>query len=278
MAVGAVVAGAVLMPRLGRGALHLGALVTAVGVGVLTLHGAGADVDGRQLSPGLLVTGVGMGLVLSPFFDFALASVDEQETGSASGVLNANQQLGATVGVAVLGTLFFALVGAQVGTASNSVLPQLRQDVVSAGAPAASSDALADRIEACTKAMVEQTDQQARPAACRTLMETAGRGATHASRPDAYRTAVAKAERRTQVLVDDVILAAVGEARRIAARVTDAPSHRWDVSSRGCDRPGPQQRPAYSPIAPASSPTAAPSQGTPATTIARTRRGPLPHL
>ncbi|MGW1988518.1 hypothetical protein [Embleya sp. NPDC001921] len=35
------------------------------------------------------------------------ASVEDHETGSASGVLNADQQLGATLGVAILGTLFF---------------------------------------------------------------------------------------------------------------------------------------------------------------------------
>ncbi|MET7300990.1 MFS transporter [Embleya sp. NPDC005575] len=104
---GAVAAGAVLVPRFGRTVLHAGAVVMAAGVAALslTLHQVGADA--RHLAPALLFTGVGMGLVLAPFFDIAPASVDEHETGSASGLLDANQQLGATLGVAVLGTLFF---------------------------------------------------------------------------------------------------------------------------------------------------------------------------
>lgn len=56
--------------------------------------------------PGVLIVGLGMGLMIAPLFDFILAGVDDHEVGSASGVLNAVQQLGSAVGVAVLGTLF----------------------------------------------------------------------------------------------------------------------------------------------------------------------------
>ncbi|WP_406294839.1 MFS transporter [Embleya sp. NBC_00888] len=108
---GAVGAGAVLVPRFGRTVLHAGAIVMAAGAGALslTLRRLGPDVDTWHLTPALLVVGIGTGLVLAPFFDIALASVEDHETGSASGVLNANQQLGATLGVAILGTLFFDL-------------------------------------------------------------------------------------------------------------------------------------------------------------------------
>ncbi|GGR83166.1 putative actinorhodin transporter [Streptomyces aureoverticillatus] len=194
VAVGAVAAGAALVPRFGRRVMHAGAAVMAVGVaGIsLTLHGVGADVGGWQLSPGLLVTGVGMGLVLSPFFDFALASVDEHETGSASGVLNANQQLGATIGVAVLGTLFFALAAGQTGPAADSVRPELRRDIVSAGAPASSAAPLAERIGSCARARVTTADTDTEPAACRRLSASAEQGAAAADRPDAYGSAVAR--------------------------------------------------------------------------------------
>jgi formate hydrogenlyase subunit 4 len=40
-------------------------------------------------------------------FDTILASVQDHETGSASGVLNAGQQLATSIGVAVFGTIFF---------------------------------------------------------------------------------------------------------------------------------------------------------------------------
>jgi hypothetical protein len=50
---------------------------------------------------------MGMGLFVVPVFDTIIAAVTDAETGSASGVLNAIQQLGGAIGVAVLGTIFF---------------------------------------------------------------------------------------------------------------------------------------------------------------------------
>ena len=58
-----------------------------------------------------LTLGLGIGMLVSPLFGFVLASVTDEETGSASGVLNANQQLAAAVGVAVMGTIFFGALG-----------------------------------------------------------------------------------------------------------------------------------------------------------------------
>jgi predicted MFS family arabinose efflux permease len=55
---------------------------------------------------GLALGGVGLGLFTVPFFTTALSRVRPHETGSAAGLLNAVQQLGATLGVAVLGTAF----------------------------------------------------------------------------------------------------------------------------------------------------------------------------
>jgi hypothetical protein len=51
---------------------------------------------------------MGLGLLLPPLFDFIFAGVADHEVGSASGVLNAIQQLGASLGIAVLATVFFA--------------------------------------------------------------------------------------------------------------------------------------------------------------------------
>jgi EmrB/QacA subfamily drug resistance transporter len=95
--------------RLGRHLMHLGEILSALGLAgfVLTLHLAGDGVGIAAMSPALAVMGIGMGLTMAPFFDIALAGVDEAESGSASGVLTAVQQLGGAFGVAVIGTLFF---------------------------------------------------------------------------------------------------------------------------------------------------------------------------
>jgi hypothetical protein len=52
--------------------------------------------------------GVGAGASLGQLFDFILAGVGMDEVGSASGVLEAVQQLSTSVGVAALGTIFFS--------------------------------------------------------------------------------------------------------------------------------------------------------------------------
>jgi hypothetical protein len=46
-----------------------------------------------------------------PLFDIVLAGVADHEVGSAAGVLQAMQQLGMSLGVAVIGTVFFGLLG-----------------------------------------------------------------------------------------------------------------------------------------------------------------------
>jgi hypothetical protein len=50
-------------------------------------------------------------MLVSPLFDFILASVRDHEVGSASGVLNAAQQLASAIGVAAIGTVFFSTLG-----------------------------------------------------------------------------------------------------------------------------------------------------------------------
>jgi EmrB/QacA subfamily drug resistance transporter len=111
MAVGAGVSGGFLGPRYGRLVIQAGAVVSVVGWLLVLYVVHRGPVGFVDLLPGLLVAGLGMGLCVAPLFDIILASVTDAETGSASGVLNAGQQLAGAVGVAVLGTIFFAAIG-----------------------------------------------------------------------------------------------------------------------------------------------------------------------
>jgi hypothetical protein len=52
-----------------------------------------------------------MGMIFVPLFDIILGGVADDEVGSATGVLGAMEQLGMTLGVALLGTVFFGLLG-----------------------------------------------------------------------------------------------------------------------------------------------------------------------
>ncbi|MEU5884222.1 MFS transporter [Spirillospora sp. NPDC047279] len=100
--------------RFGRKVIHGGTIVMTAGVAgvIATLQAAGMGVSPWQLAPALVVTGIGMGLLMAPFFDTVLAGVEPHETGAAGGTLTAVQQLGGALGAAVLGTVFFNLLGA----------------------------------------------------------------------------------------------------------------------------------------------------------------------
>ena len=51
---------------------------------------------------------MGLGASFGQLFQFILTSVTMEEVGSASGVMEAVQQLSSALGVAVLGTIFFS--------------------------------------------------------------------------------------------------------------------------------------------------------------------------
>jgi EmrB/QacA subfamily drug resistance transporter len=104
-----MVSGFALVGRLGRHLLHLGVAVIAAGTVVLALTVTGAhSASTWDLAPSLFLIGLGAGASLGQLFDFILAGVSMDEVGSASGVLEAVQQLSSAIGVAALGTIFFS--------------------------------------------------------------------------------------------------------------------------------------------------------------------------
>ncbi len=109
LAAGATLAGAVLVPRFGRAVLQGACFVVAGGALwlYLVVDAHGLHTGSLDLVAPQLVMGLGLGLIVSPLFDFILASVTDVEVGSASGVLNAVQQLAGAIGVAGIGTVFF---------------------------------------------------------------------------------------------------------------------------------------------------------------------------
>jgi EmrB/QacA subfamily drug resistance transporter len=102
-------AGFSLVGRLGRRLLHLGVVIVGAGTVVLALTVTGSRTASTlDLAPGLFLIGTGAGISMGQLFDFILAGVGMDEVGSATGVVEAMQQLSSAVGVAVLGTIFFS--------------------------------------------------------------------------------------------------------------------------------------------------------------------------
>lgn len=108
-------AGSMALNGLGRRVLHLGLGMMAIGLAWLAVS---ISAEGLSIAP-LAIFGAGMGMIFVPLFDIIVGDLADDEVGSASGVLTSVQQLGASLGVAVLGTVFFAnaSAGAFVGAA-----------------------------------------------------------------------------------------------------------------------------------------------------------------
>ncbi|QMU69935.1 MFS transporter [Streptacidiphilus sp. P02-A3a] len=110
-AIGGAVSGAFLADRIGRKVLHIGPLVQLAGAAVLWFELDGLDAASFSIwdiALGVAVAGVGAGMVIAALFSFILAAVDDDEIGSASGMLSAVQAVGGSIGVAVFGSVFFA--------------------------------------------------------------------------------------------------------------------------------------------------------------------------
>jgi hypothetical protein len=84
-----------------------GGLVALVAV----MHDAGTSIGSWDFVGPLFVSGLGMGAVFMPLFDIVVGGVQDHEIGSASGLLQALQQLGSSLGVAAIGTVFFGALG-----------------------------------------------------------------------------------------------------------------------------------------------------------------------
>ncbi|UAY93676.1 MFS transporter [Pectobacterium polaris] len=97
-----------LVARWGIAAIVAGALVYAVSIGLLIMQVqiAGADLVAVRLIPVLVVVGAGQGFIMTPLLNLVLGFVDEAQAGMASGVISTVQQVGAALGVAVVGILF----------------------------------------------------------------------------------------------------------------------------------------------------------------------------
>lgn len=95
-----------LLPRWGpKPFMVVGATLAAVGLGWLTLTDIDSTYTGSLLGP-MLVFGFGMGMQFVSLTLMAVSGVEPQNAGAASGILNATQQVGGSLGLSVLVTVF----------------------------------------------------------------------------------------------------------------------------------------------------------------------------
>ncbi|HEV7210663.1 MAG TPA: MFS transporter [Blastococcus sp.] len=94
-----------LVPRLGPKPLMVaGGLLAAAGLFLMSM--LGVDTGFWQLAfPGEVLLGLGLGFTFVPLSNLALVGAGVHDAGAASAVLNATQQVGASIGTALLATL-----------------------------------------------------------------------------------------------------------------------------------------------------------------------------
>jgi EmrB/QacA subfamily drug resistance transporter len=94
-----------LLPRFGPRPLIGSGLVLGM-IGMLYLTGIGPDSSYfSHVFPGLIIMGLGFGLIFAPAISSATLGVDPQDAGVASALVNVGQQIGGSVGTALLSTL-----------------------------------------------------------------------------------------------------------------------------------------------------------------------------
>lgn len=97
-----------LVPRYGRRVLEVGAVVLALGyLSTALVLAFGPVLSPVVVIPTLVLQSAGGGLLITPLLNAVLSRVAPDGIGAASGALSTAQQVGAALGVAVVGAVFF---------------------------------------------------------------------------------------------------------------------------------------------------------------------------
>jgi EmrB/QacA subfamily drug resistance transporter len=132
-----------LVARVGARALMLvGPLLAAGGMFWLAQISEHSTYTGGLLGPMLLV-GLGMGLTFVPLSLVALAKVPNDDAGVASSLLNTGQQVGGSIGLAILGTVAWSAVASSLHSAGSAATAHLTKTQELAAQSAAYNHALA---------------------------------------------------------------------------------------------------------------------------------------
>ncbi len=123
-----------------RRVVTLGMFLEAVGIGTIALL-ISPESTGLQLMIPFLVYGIGVGFATAQLANVTLAEVDIPRAGIASGTNSTTRQIGSALGIAIIGTTLFTLIGEQSRSALEK-LPEL------AAAPPAAINGIVEAMKA----------------------------------------------------------------------------------------------------------------------------------
>lgn len=160
-----------IIKKLGRYTMPTGTVIMAIGLTLifLFLHHSGLNTQPWQFIPGMLLTGMGMALVMTPMFSIVLADVDPKHAGSASGIMNAVQQLGGAIGVALIGVIFFGQLTAHSNASFSTIEPAVKQQLTQLSIPAEAQTGILTGVRTCFNDRNSETDSTVTPESCKKL-------------------------------------------------------------------------------------------------------------
>jgi EmrB/QacA subfamily drug resistance transporter len=103
--------------RLGPRSITVGAgfaVLGAVTLALIAMH-AGGHLTGWETAPATALIGIGQGLMVPSLMSAVLTHVRPERAGAAAGVLTTTQQFAVASGVAVLGAVFYEVIGGAPG-------------------------------------------------------------------------------------------------------------------------------------------------------------------
>jgi fucose permease len=93
-----------------RAAISAALLVTGMLWVQFIIANIGDTIDHWWFLPPLFIAGLGLGLGFSALFQAVLANVPPRDAGAGAGSLQAFQQVGGAIGVALIGQIFFSIL------------------------------------------------------------------------------------------------------------------------------------------------------------------------
>lgn len=169
MGIGFASLGQKMIMKFGRTVISIGSVAFAAGLvytsWLVTRYGF--STHPWQFIPGLFIIGIGLSLVMVPIFSAALQDVDPSHAGSASGILNAVQQVGAAVGIAIIGVVFFGQLNHGALQSFDDVSPQLRTQLSVMHVPAQTQNDLINQTRTCFHDRSTEKDSSVVPASCK---------------------------------------------------------------------------------------------------------------
>jgi MFS family permease len=178
MGIGFAVLGNRFVAKFGRMAINIGVLFFATGLIATTWVITHFNIQAHpwQFIPGLFIIGIGLSQIMVPIFSAALQDVDPNHAGSASGILNAVQQVGGAVGVAIIGVIFFGQLTHGAYTSFDSVKPDLEKQLTAQAVPADIQKKIVSQARTCYHDRATEKDTNVVPASCQAAQKSVPEG------------------------------------------------------------------------------------------------------